>query len=354
MALSIGIVGLPNVGKSTLFNALTKQQVLAANYPFATIDPNVGVVPVADRRIWEISKLVNPAKTIPATVEFVDIAGLVKGASEGAGLGNKFLSHIKEVSTIAHLVRVFKDGNITHVEDSIDPVRDMELIDTELILKDIETVNNRIHAIKSRARFDKQLESELSHLEGLFTHLEEGKSGREFEQSSDEDVCAQRKSLFLLSDKPVIFIFNSTDLNFRPQTDFKYPYLVLDVKVEMELMEMDDNDRDEFMKDLEMEESGLDQLTRLAYETLGLISFFTEGPTEVRAWTIRSGAKAPEAGAVIHTDFQKKFIAADVCAYSDFIENSGWIKAKEVGRVRLEGKEYIVKDGDIMVFRHGS
>jgi GTP-binding protein YchF len=353
MALSIGIVGLPNVGKSTLFNALTKQQVLAANYPFATIDPNTGIVPVADKRLLEISAITKPAKTVPATVEFVDIAGLVKGASEGAGLGNKFLSNIKNVHAIAHLVRVFEDSNVTHVENSVNPTRDMELIDTELILKDIDTVSARINAIKSRARFDKLVGLELEHLEELLKHLSKGISARNFALPSDEETLQQRRSLFLLSDKPVIYIFNSTNPNYTPAENFIYPYLVLDVKTEMELMEMDESDRVEFMKELGIQESGLDKLTRLAYHTLGLISFFTEGPTEVRAWTIRNGAKAPEAGSAIHTDFMKKFIACDVCAFEDFKNLSGWQNAKENGKVRLEGKEYVVQDGDIIIFRHG-
>jgi GTP-binding protein YchF len=359
MNLSLGIVGLPNVGKSTLFNALTKQSVLAANYPFATIDPNVGIVPVADERIWKISEISKPAKTIPAIVEFVDIAGLVKGAAEGQGLGNKFLSNIKEVSAIVHLVRGFENTNITHVEDSIDPKRDIELINTELILKDLETLNNRINGIKSRARFDKKLEEELSHLELLLENLNNGLLAIDIEQPKDIDLQIARKSLFLLTDKPVVYLVNvederSTEVIEKIKTIVGDKTIIsIDVLTEADLATMDEADRKEFMKELRISETGLEKLTREAYKLLGLISFFTEGPEEVKAWTIKNGSKAPEAGAAIHTDFQKKFIAADVCAYTDFIAANSWNKAKEIGKVRLEGKEYIVKDGDIMVFRHG-
>lgn len=359
MNLSLGIVGLPNVGKSTLFNALTKQQVLAANYPFATIDPNVGVVQVADNRIWEISKISNPAKTIPAVVEFVDIAGLVKGASEGQGLGNKFLSHIKEVSAIVHLVRGFSNSNITHVENSIDSKRDLQLINYELILKDLDTIKNRINSIQSKSRFEKSLAAELVHLEHLNEKLNEGVLAVDVDQPIDDDAKLARKSLFLLTDKPVIYLLNVED---DRAEDVKKDLaelvgnkniITMDIQQEFELASMSDDERVEFMNDLGLKETGLELLTREAYSLLGLISFFTEGPEEVRAWTIKNGSKAPEAGAAIHTDFQKKFIAADVCGYEDFISAGGWNQAKEIGKVRLEGKEYVVKDGDIMVFRHG-
>lgn len=356
MNLSLGIVGLPNVGKSTLFNALTKQNVLAANYPFATIDPNVGIVAVADKRVQQISDIAKPEKIIPAVVEFVDIAGLVKGAATGAGLGNKFLSHIKEVSAIVQVVRAFQDTNITHVENTVDPKRDIELIQTELGLKDIDTLTTRIHAIKSRARFDKLLTAELEHLELLLKHVEEGNLAFDLEKPKDEEVAMSRKSLFLLTDKPVIYLVNSDDPNAGEEIKKivgKKTVIVMDVKTESELMGLDDADRLEFMKEFGLSETGLDRLTNAAYETLGLISFFTEGPEEVRAWTIVRDSKAPVAGAVIHTDFQTKFIACDVCYYQDYIELGGWEKAKLAGKVRLEGKEYVVQDGDIMVFRHG-
>ncbi|MEO6728902.1 MAG: redox-regulated ATPase YchF [Candidatus Dojkabacteria bacterium] len=356
MNLSLGIVGLPNVGKSTLFNALTKQNVLAANYPFATIDPNVGVVAVSDTRIKKISEISKPEKITPAIVEFVDIAGLVKGAASGAGLGNKFLSHIKEVSAIVQVVRAFSDGNITHVENSVDPKRDIELVQTELGLKDIDTVTSRVNGIRSRARFDKDLLAELAHLELLLKHLEEGKLAFDFEKPKDEEVIMARKSLFLLTDKPVIYLVNSDDqksAELIKDIVGNKTVIVMDVKTESELAGFDDADRLEFMKEFGLDETGLDRLTRAAYETLGLISYFTEGPEEVRAWTVLKDSKAPEAAAAIHTDFQKKFIACDVCYYQDFLDAGSWNKAKEVGKVRLEGKEYIVKDGDIMIFRHG-
>ena len=359
MNLSLGIVGLPNVGKSTLFNALTKQSVLAANYPFATIDPNVGIVSVADERLYKISEMVNPEKTVPAVVEFMDIAGLVKGAAEGQGLGNKFLSHIKEVTAIVHLVRGFKNPNITHVENGIDPKRDIELINTELILKDLDTIKNRIASIQSKARFDKNLELELAHLEILNNKLNDGILAIDVDQPSDEEIFLARKSLFLLTDKPVIYLINVEDeradesIALVKQIVGSKNVVAMDIAQESDLSSMGDSDRAEFMEELGIDQTGLEKLTKEAYKLLGLISFFTEGPTEVRAWTIRNGAKAPEAGAAIHTDFQKKFIAADVCAFSDFETAGGWNKSKEIGKVRLEGKEYVVQDGDIMVFRHG-
>ncbi|MEP7103229.1 MAG: redox-regulated ATPase YchF [Candidatus Dojkabacteria bacterium] len=356
MNLSLGIVGLPNVGKSTLFNALTKQSVPAENYPFCTIDPNTGIVPVADKRVDQISAISKPEKIIPAVVEFVDIAGLVKGAASGAGLGNKFLSHIKEVSAIVQVVRAFNNSNITHVENSVDPRRDIELIQTELALKDIDTVTTRVTSIRSRARFDKLLLAELEHLELLQKHLEGGKLAFDFEKPKDDEVINARKSLFLLSDKPVIYLVNSEDpksADLIKDIVGNKTVIVMDVKTESELAALNDEDRAIFMKEFGLEETGLDRLTNAAYDTLGLMSFFTEGPEEVRAWTILKGSKAPEAGAAIHTDFQKKFIACDVCYYQDFLDAGSWNKAKELGKVGLEGKEYVVRDGDIMIFRHG-
>lgn len=353
MGLSVGIVGLPNVGKSTLFNALTKQNVLAANYPFATIDPNSGIVPVPDDRLYNIAAISKPQKIVPATVEFIDIAGLVKDASKGAGLGNKFLSHIRNVDIVCHLVRAFVNNSITHVEQTIDPIRDINLIETELILKDLETINNRISNIKNKARLDKFAAQELTELELLQKNLNNGIPARNIEKPQNEYLIKQRQSLFLLSDKPVLYIFNSTDLQFKPNIENIENYIVLDVLTEMELSTMSEEDRLEFMKDLSIEKPGLDKLILKAYYMLGLISFFTEGSDEVRAWTITKDSKAPSAAGVIHTDFQHKFIAAEVCKYDDFINLKGWSNAKENGKVRLEGKEYIVKDGDIIVFRHG-
>lgn len=360
MNLSLGIVGLPNVGKSTLFNALTKQNVLAANYPFATIDPNVGIVSVSDIRVNKIAEISKPAKITPAVVEFVDIAGLVKGAASGEGLGNKFLSNIKEVSAIVHLVRVFKNSNITHVENTVDPRRDIELINTELILKDTETVKNRINTLKSKARFDKDSADQLEYLTNLLAHLNAGFLGLDFAEPASETVMAERKSLFLLTDKPVIYLANSDDptaaesIALIKEAVGNKTVLALDVKTESELASMTEDERELFMQELGIEETGLNRLTKEAYDLLGLISFFTEGPTEVRAWTIRKGSTAPEAAATIHTDFQKRFIAAEVCAYKDFIEAGNWLKAKENGKVRLEGKTYIVQDGDIMIIKHNA
>lgn len=360
MNLSLGIVGLPNVGKSTLFNALTKQEVLAANYPFATIDPNVGIVPVGDERLYKIADIAKPAKITPAVVEFVDIAGLVKGAASGEGLGNKFLSNIKEVSAIVHLVRVFKNANITHVENSVDATRDIELINTELILKDTETVENRINTIKRNARFDKDAADQLDHLTKLLSHLNSGFLAMDFKETVSESVAIERKSLFLLTDKPVIYLANSDDATSSEAIDAvkkvvgEKTVLALDVKTESELASMEDEDRKMFMEELGISETGINRLTREAYELLGLISFFTEGPEEVRAWTIKKGANAPEAASAIHTDFQKNFIAAEVCSYSDFVNSGSWVKAKENGKVRLEGKTYIFQDGDIMIIKHNA
>ncbi len=353
MGLSVGIVGLPNVGKSTLFNALTKQNVLAANYPFATIDPNSGIVPVPDDRLYKIASVSKPRKITPAVVEFIDIAGLVKDASKGAGLGNKFLSHIRNVDIICHLVRVFLNDNITHVERTIDPERDINLIDTELILKDIETLNNRINNIKNKARLDKLLAEELTELENLLNHLNNGIPARYVSKPKNDHLIKERQSLFLLSDKPVLYIFNSTNLSYKPNIKNVTDYIVLDVLTEMEISNMSADEKKEFMIEFNIEKTGLDKVVVKAYSMLGLISFFTEGVDEVKAWTIREGTTAPTAAGIIHTDFKNKFVAAEVCKYEDFISYNGWINAKENGKVKLEGKEYIVQDGDIIVFRHG-
>lgn len=360
MSLSLGIVGLPNVGKSTLFNALTKQNVLAANYPFATIDPNVGIVALKDPRIDEIVKITKPQKVTYATVEFVDIAGLVKGAASGEGLGNKFLAHIKEVSAIVHLVRVFKNTNITHVENSVDAARDIELINTELILKDTETLANRLHTLKGKLRFLKDSEEQITYFTELLAFLNSAKLAIDFTKDTTDSVLKERKSLFLLTDKPVIYLANTDDLADKNSVEMlkeivgNKSVIAMDVQTESELASMEDEERLMFMKDLGLEETGLDSLTKHAYKMLGLISFFTEGPTEVRAWTVKAGSTAPEAASVIHTDFQKNFIQAEVCAYSDFIEYGGWQKAKENGKVRQEGKNYIVKDGDIIIIKHNA
>ncbi len=361
MNLSLGIVGLPNVGKSTLFNALSKQQVLAANYPFATIDPNHGVVPVHDNRLTKIAEVEKPQKVTPAVVEFVDIAGLVKGASKGEGLGNQFLANIREVSAIVHLVRAFEDQNITHVENSVDPRRDIELINTELILKDLETLSKKLGLLESQARSNPKLKPSYDYVLGLQNHLEQEKLALSYPHSTNEDVMSIRKDLFLLTDKPVIYLVNTTD-SIKDESVLKVKELVgnnfevmgLDVKQESELASMDDLERLEFMKELGINKTGLDALTELAYKSLGLISYFTSGPSESRAWTIEKGTKAPAAAGVIHGDFEKMFIAADVVSWDDFVDLGGWLKAKEKGKVRLEGKNYEVKDGDVMLFKHNA
>lgn len=357
MNLSLGIVGLPNVGKSTLFNALTKQSVPAENYPFCTIDPNVGIVPVSDGRLNKLVEMSKPAKVTPAVVEFVDIAGLVKGAASGEGLGNKFLSNIKEVSAIVHVVRAFQNSNVTHVENSVDPIRDVELINTELILKDIDTIDNRLKALKAKARFEPKVQKAMDHFEELKTFVQTGKLAQDLEVPVDDTTIFERKSMFLLTDKPVIYLINATDVESGKEVAAKLgnkSHLIMDIKQEYELASMNDEDRKMFMDDLGLSETGLDSLTKVAYSTLGLISFFTEGPTEVRAWTIRVGSTAPNAAGTIHTDFEKNFIAAEVSNYEDFVAAGNWLKAKEVGKVRLEGKTYIVKDGDIMIIKHNA
>lgn len=358
MKLSLGIVGLPNVGKSTLFNALTKQQVLAENYPFATIDPNIGVVPVYDERLLKVAGIEQPERITNATVEFVDIAGLVKGAAEGQGLGNKFLANIRETNAIVQVVRAFNDSRITHVEESVDPARDIELIQTELIIKDIESIDKKLKEYKAKARSDKKFEIALNHVEALLEHLNSGKMANQIQKPIDEEALKIRRDLFLLTDKPVIYLFNATEDQLE-DLDRKAkelvgdnPYLTLDIKLEAEIADMDEADKTEFMKDLGIEMTGLERLTKEAYDILGLISFFTSGPKETRAWTIRNGEKAKQAAKAIHNDISDNFIAADVVTWEDFVATGGWQGAKESGKQRLEGKDYVVKDGDVILFKH--
>jgi ribosome-binding ATPase len=346
MALHIGIVGLPNVGKSTLFNALLRSKSAdAQNYPFCTVDPNVGIVEVPDERLQKISDIVKPAKVIPATIEFVDIAGLVKGASKGEGLGNQFLSHIREVDAICEVVRVFDDGNITHVDGSVDGKRDIETIEMELILADLQSLEKRhakfAQAAKTR---NKESQEQMSVIAPLQEALEAGKLASSVE--FPEEKRGLVKGLQLLTTKPILYVYNVSE----DQLNADYPLKVC-AKVEEELIDLPPDEAKAFMKDLGIASSGLDQLIREAHSLLGLITFFTAGPKEVRAWTAKKGAKAPEAAGAIHSDFEKGFIRAETIGYEDFVACGGEQGAKEKGKMRSEGKEYVVKDGDVMHFR---
>jgi len=362
MNLSLGIVGLPNVGKSTLFNALTKQQIPAENYPFCTIDPNVGIVAVADPRLDALERIEQPDKKTPAVIEFWDIAGLVKGASSGAGLGNKFLANIRSVSAIVHVVRAFENTNITHVEEKIDPLHDIELINSELILKDIETVDAKLRSFGGKARADKDFAPQENLLKTLLDHLNDGKLALTYELDTSKDTVVELySSLFLLTSKPVIYVLNCKESEIEEKVSMITPYLPpnaiaigMDIKMEAELASLDDLEREEYMKELSITEPALNKLTREAYSLLGLISFFTSGKQEVRAWTITRGTKAPQAAGVIHTDFEKHFITAEVVKFDDFVSCNGWLGSKDNGKVRLGGKDYIMQDGDVVLFRHNA
>ena len=363
MGLGIGLVGLPNVGKSTTFNALTKtQNAQSANYPFCTIEPNKAVVPVPDHRIEEIAKIVKPERTLHATIDFVDIAGLVKGASKGEGLGNKFLSNIRETEVILQIVRCFEDENITHVEGSVDPVRDIEIIESELILADMQTLEKRIETLQRKVKGnDKEAKAQLEVATKLLAHLEEAKPVSVFEPK-DETYEKLLKELRLLSAKEIIYGANVDEEGLSEDSEhFKAlkayakahnrEVIKLCAKLEEEMVDFDEGEKAEMLQSLGVEESGLDQIIKKSYEKLGLMSYFTAGVKEVRAWTIRQGTTAPDAAAVIHNDFKKGFIRAEVIGYEDFIAYGGEQGAKEAGKMRLEGKEYVVQDGDIMHFR---
>ena len=362
--MKLGIIGLPNVGKSTLFNALTKAGAEAANYPFCTIDPNVGVVPVPDERLTELSRLYRPAKTTPAVIEFVDIAGLVRGASKGEGLGNKFLANIREVDAVVHVVRCFEDENVIHVDGTVDPARDIETVNLELILSDLEILERRIDKTRKAAKGDKSLEAEVALLERLKTHLESGLPARTFK--TDEKEAAVISTVALLSAKPIIYAANMSEKDFT-EGAAKNPFyaevaavaekegakiLPISAKTEEEIASLDEEDQLMFLEELGVEESGLDRLIKASYELLGLISFLTSGKDECRAWTIKKGTRAPQAAGVIHSDFERGFIRAEVVSYKDFLASGeSMVTAREKGLVRSEGKEYVMQDGDIVLFR---
>ena len=362
--MKLGICGLPNVGKSTLFNSLTKAGAESANYPFCTIDPNVGVVAVPDERLSVLTKMYDSAKTTPAVIEFVDIAGLVKGASKGEGLGNQFLANIRETDAIVHVVRCFDDDDVIHVEGSVDPIRDIETINLELIFADIEVLERRLAKQIRVARNDKSAAKEVEMLERLKAHLEDGKLAIGF-TTQDEDEEAFFKEYNLLTAKPVIYAANvaeddmaddgaSNDYVKRVReyaAENNSEVFTISAKMEEEIAELDDEEKAEFLADLGLTESGLDKLIRASYKLLGLISYLTAGPTESRAWTITRGTKAPQAAGKIHSDFERGFIKAEIVSYDDLIASGSMAAAKEKGLVRQEGKEYVVQDGDVILFK---
>ena len=362
MSLQAGIVGLPNVGKSTLFNAITKKNILAANYPFATIDPNVGVVVVPDDRLTFLEQIYNPKKTIPTTFEFTDIAGLVKGASTGEGLGNKFLSHIREVDAICEVVRCFDVKNIIHVEGNVDPIRDIEIINTEIMLADLEIIDNRINKIGKKAMMsnDKETKKEAELLIKIKNNLEKNIPLRQVEFSEDE--LKNLKHFNLLTLKPIIYMANVEEEDLIEENDYvkkvkdyaasqNARVITLCAKMEAELSEMPNEEKQLFLNDLGIKESGLDKLIKETYSLLGLATYFTAGSDECRAWTFKKGMKAPQCAGIIHTDFERGFIKAEVMSFDDLKQYGSELMVKEAGRMRLEGKEYIMNDGDICLFR---
>jgi len=360
--MKLGIVGLPNVGKSTLFNAITKAGAESANYPFCTIDPNVGVVSVPDKRLNVLRELYESKKLVPTAIEFYDIAGLVKGASKGEGLGNKFLSHIREVESIVHVVRCFEDPNVVHVDGEIGPTKDIETINLELIYSDSEMLDRRIQKTRKAAKSDKALQKELDFLNRIMSVLEDGLSARTMDLTDDEMIFT--KSLNMLSFKPIIYVANVSEDDIVSGEENAFVQEVRDyaksedaevvtvcAQIEQEISELDDDDKMAFLEDLGLSESGLDKLVHASYHLLGLISFLTAGPQEVRAWTIKRGTKAPQAGGKIHSDIERGFIRAETIAFEALTEHGTMALAKEKGQVRLEGKEYIIKDGDVILFR---